>query len=144
VSTDEPEAGASAAKARRAKAKRRRNKSAPETGDGKRADKPADKPKRRKRRTKAAKREDRRPPFARGYPRHPDLDALLVAFEAGNFAQVREGLAALQGNEPDDTLASAARDLRRRIEPSPTSVFVWALGVALLALLYGFYLSHAH
>ena len=46
--------------------------------------------------------------------------------------------------EEDEPVKRAATDLRRRIDPAPTSIFLWALGVALLVFLYGFYVSHAH
>lgn len=146
----------SARRARRARSKkRRRNKKAPEeteaaAGDGSSSvdatdeegddDAPSKRPakkRKRKRRRRAA-----RPPFARDYPDDPALDALLKAFEEGNFAEVRRGAPALVEGEVDERVQRAARDLRRRIDPAPTSVYLWAIGLCLLVFLYGYYLSH--
>ncbi len=84
-----------------------------------------------------------RPPFAARYPRDARLDHLVEAFEAGNFALVRTDAEALARSADDDDVRSAARDLRRRLDPEPTTVYLWALGVALLVFLFGYYLSHA-
>jgi hypothetical protein len=83
---------------------------------------------------------DGRPAFAAAYPRHPDVDRLLQAFEAGNFAYVRAEAPRVM-ERSDGAVREAARDLRRRIDADPTSVFLWGLGVALLVFLYGYYLA---
>lgn len=102
---------------------------------------------RKKRKRKKPARDeapDARPPFARTYPRHAQLDQLVAAFEEGNFARVREDATALMHGDEEEAVKRAAADLRRRIDPAPTSIFLWALGVALLVFLYGFYVSHGH
>lgn len=85
-----------------------------------------------------------RPPFAADWPKHPQLEPLLRAFEAGNFGYVREHAARVATDSDDPDVAAAAQELRRRIEPSPTSLYLWGLGVALVVFLYGYFLSHAH
>ena len=82
-----------------------------------------------------------RPAFAAAYPRDPDVERLLQAFEAGNFAYVRAEAPGVIERAADDDVREAARDLRRRIDADPTSMFLWALGVALLVFLYGYYLA---
>ena len=84
-----------------------------------------------------------RPTFAKSYPAHPKLDKLLTAYQAGNFGYVRSHAQELAQGD-DDELAAAAADLRRRIEPHPLATVLWALGLALLVLLYGYYLMAAH
>ena len=81
------------------------------------------------------------PAFAARFPRHPDLDRLLQAFEAGNFAYVRREAPRLAKRTDDAKVRAAAQELRRRIDPEPTSMFLWALGVALLLFLYGYYVA---
>ncbi len=85
-----------------------------------------------------------RPPFAADWPADPGLDGLLRAFEAGNFAYVREHAGHVADSSDDPVVRSAAQELRRRIEPSPTSLYLVALGVALVVFLYGYFLSHTH
>jgi hypothetical protein len=85
---------------------------------------------------------DGRPAFARGWPRDERLDALLAAFEAGNFAHVRTEAPALAKASDDEAIKAAAFELRRRIEPGPSALYLWALGVMLVVFLYGYF--HAH
>ena len=68
----------------------------------------------------------------------------MAAFERGDFARVRAEAPALMEGDEDEAVKRAAADLRRRIDPAPTSIFLWALGVALLVFLYGFFVSHSH
>jgi len=98
----------------------------------------------RKRRDDAAKPTDDRPPFARVYPHHDALDRLVAAFDRGDFALVRSEIPAILDGDEDESVKRAAADLRRRLDPAPTSVFLWALGVALLVFLFGYYVSHSH
>ncbi len=97
-----------------------------------------------KRRKKPKKQADKRPAFARSYPRNPEIDRLLQAFEAGNYGLVRSEAGALAERTDDDASRDAALDLRRRIEPGPTSVYLWAIGVALVVFLFGYYLMQSH
>ena len=99
------------------------------------------KKRRRKRNVKAAASKAR-PRFAKGYPASAELDRLVDAFSAGNFALVRSEAPALADEAEDEAVRTAARDLRRRISPEPTAVYLWALGVALVLLLYGYYLTN--
>lgn len=82
-----------------------------------------------------------RPPFAVDYPSHDGLDQLLLAFNAGNYAFVREQAPRLVQADVDENVRNAAKDLRRRIDPEPTAAYLWALGVALVLLLYLFYVT---
>jgi hypothetical protein len=86
----------------------------------------------------------KRPRFARNWPKHPELDRLLAAFEAGNFGLVREEAPALIRTTDDKDIKAKAMELRRRIEPTPTAMYLWALGVALVVFLYGYFLQHPH
>jgi hypothetical protein len=84
------------------------------------------------------------PPFARDYPAHPELDRLVGAFTQGNYAAVRTGAEALATRSKDEAVQHAARDLRRRLDPEPTAIYLWGLGVGLSILLYVYYVMHAH
>ena len=84
----------------------------------------------------------RRPAFAEGWPKNKALAKLLAAFEAGNFAAVRSGAPQLADKTDDPEVKRAAQELRKRIEPAPTVLYLWALGVMLAVFLYGYYLSH--
>lgn len=113
-------------------------------------EKSAPSPKKKKRKKRAAadtgapKRED----FAAEWPAHPELDALLAAFDVGNYALVRErGRAALDGGKgaalPADVQA-AVRELLRRIEPDRTAVIMLGVAVLLMVFLGWFYWTHPH
>ncbi len=85
-----------------------------------------------------------RPPFARHYPRDAELDALLDAFEAGNYARVHAEALDLARRTADPLVARAARDLRRRIEPDPLALRMLAGAAALLAFLTAWFYLHRH
>jgi hypothetical protein len=87
---------------------------------------------------------DHRPPFARKYPRTAELDALLSAFEAGNYAKVRTEAPKLAERTDDPEVAGAARDLRRRIDPDPLQLYLLALTAALLLFLTVWFFTHPH
>jgi len=89
---------------------------------------------------KRRKGRPKRPAFARRYPQSPELDRLLAAFEAGNYGLVRTEAAALADDCEDEELRAAALDLRRRVHADPTSITLWAIGLALLLFLFGYYL----
>jgi hypothetical protein len=85
------------------------------------------------------------PSFARDFPRHPELDALVAAFEAGNYARVRVEAPALaaRADEPA-AVREAARELRRRLDPDPLAAVMIGLAVALLAFFAIYYWTHGH
>ena len=95
-------------------------------------------------RSKGKRKHGARPLFAERYPRDERLERLLDAFDAGNFAQVRTEAAKLDAEVEEEDVRAALRDLRRRIDPEPTAIYIWALGVALLVFLFGYYVQHAH
>lgn len=84
----------------------------------------------------------KRPPFAARYPHAPEIDELLAAFEAGDYGTVRQRSREIAGATTDERIRAAALDLRRRIHPDPTSLYLLGIAVALLLLLYLHYLRH--
>ena len=91
--------------------------------------------KRKRKRTKKAEKghtkATERPAFARKYPPSKELERLVEAFELGNFALVRRRAPQLADESEDPAVQAAALDLRRRLDPAPTAIYLWALGVAL-------------
>ncbi len=88
--------------------------------------------------------EDERPLFARTYPRTPEVDALLAAFERGNYARVREEGPALVSRSDDPEVKRAAEDLLRRIQPDPVSRALLAVAALLLVFFVYWYFGHHH
>lgn len=84
------------------------------------------------------------PAFARGWPRDATLDALVAAFEAGDYARVRREAPLLAKSTEDDAVRRAARELRRRLDPDPVAVYMLAAAGALLVFLAGWYWAHPH
>lgn len=85
-----------------------------------------------------------RPAFAAGFPQDPRLNALLVAFEKGNFAKVRSEAPRLAEDTDDEAIRAAALELRSRIEPGKVATLLWCIGAMLMVALYGFYLAKQH
>ena len=85
-----------------------------------------------------------RPAFAAQFPRDVRLDALLTAFQQGNFAKVRTEASRLAEISEDEAVQAAALELRSRIEPSKVATLLWCVGVMLMLALYGFYWSKQH
>src|SRR5688572_28702770 len=56
-----------------------------------------------------------RPRFLLAFPDHPELAKLSRAFEAGNYAYVREHAADVAERADDDEVRRAALELRERI-----------------------------
>jgi hypothetical protein len=84
-----------------------------------------------------------RPIFVLGFPRDPELDRLVRAFELGNYAHVREHAPQLAERGATDEIRAAARELARRIEPDPLIKILLALSIALLvALAFWAYKTH--
>jgi hypothetical protein len=89
---------------------------------------------------RAASSPTTRPQFAKAYPRSPELDRLVAAFIAGNFALVRRDAPLLAEKAEDGTVRAAAQDLRRRIAPDPTAIYLLGLGLALAVAVSAYYL----
>ncbi|HET9932973.1 MAG TPA: hypothetical protein VFQ35_19855 [Polyangiaceae bacterium] len=112
-----------------------------------RADRP--KKKRKKRRAEPVERDEldaagmQRPAFVLDFPRDPELDVLVRAFEAGNFAFVREQAPRLAESSLDADVKAAARELARRIEPDPLVKFLLGVAVALFVVVVT-YVYHSH
>jgi hypothetical protein len=114
------------------------------------SDPPAPRKRRKKRRKRSASPEptevDERPlpAFARTFPRDPALDALVAAFDAGNYARVRREAPALAKTTDRDDVRDAARELARRLDPDPLAVYLLGGATLLLAFLAAWYWSHPH
>ncbi len=83
-----------------------------------------------------------RPRFLLGFPQHPELARLAAAFEAGNYALVREEAEALAERAESPAVRDAALELRRRIDPDPLTKYLLALTAALLFCLAYFAYHH--
>jgi hypothetical protein len=83
-----------------------------------------------------------RPRFLLAFPRHPDLQRLAAAFEAGNYALVREEAELLAERAESPAVRDAALELRRRIDPDPLAKYLLALTAALLLSLAYFAYHH--
>lgn len=83
-----------------------------------------------------------RPRFLLKFPQHPDLQRLAAAFEAGNYALVREEAETLAERAESPAVRDAALELRRRIEPDPLAKYLLALTAALLLSLAYFAYHH--
>jgi hypothetical protein len=81
--------------------------------------------------------------FARGFPSHARLDALLDAFARGNYRHVRaEAPKLIDSSEPEDVRA-AARVVLERTRPDPLAVVLLGLTALLLAFLTAYWAVHA-
>ena len=78
---------------------------------------------------------EERPAFLLEFPGDPELELLIAAFEAGNFAKVREAAPQLAASTKDEAVRRAALELRRRIEPDPLLIGLLALCFALFVFL---------
>jgi hypothetical protein len=85
---------------------------------------------------------DGRSPFAADFPRDPALDALLSAFEAGNFARVREEAPRLVASASDPSIVRAAREILARTRPDPLARWVLVITGALLVALTAWWIAH--
>jgi hypothetical protein len=91
-------------------------------------------------------RDDRRTlvlAFARGFPAHARLDALVDAFARGDYAHVRaEAPKLIDSSEPQD-VRDAARVLLERTRPDPLAVVLLGLTAVLLVFLTAYWAVHA-
>jgi hypothetical protein len=85
---------------------------------------------------------DAHPPFARQYPRTPEIDRLLEAFERGDYATVRVDAPKVAAGATDPQVAAAARDLAKRTLPDPMALYLMGLTLALLVFLSAWFLLH--
>jgi len=76
-----------------------------------------------------------RPAFLSAFPHDPDLDRLIAAYEAGNYARVRRDAPALAERSEDRTVRDAALELRRRIDPDPLARYLLLIAICLLVFL---------
>ena len=66
--------------------------------------------------------EPRRPRFSRNFPANPELDALVAAFEAGDYGRVRRDAPRLAERAEDPEVKRAAKTLRSRVEADPLAI----------------------
>jgi hypothetical protein len=76
-----------------------------------------------------------RPAFLLEFPEDPQLELLILAFEAGNFAEVRAQAPRLAASTADDAVRRAALELRRRTDPDPLLLLLLGLCIALFVFL---------
>ncbi|MEO8183338.1 MAG: hypothetical protein ABI895_31275 [Deltaproteobacteria bacterium] len=76
-----------------------------------------------------------RPAFLLNFPADPQLELLILAFEAGNFAQVRAQAPQLAASTADDAVRRAALELRRRTDPDPLLLVLLGLCIVLFVFL---------
>ncbi len=84
-----------------------------------------------------------RPAFLLRFPEDPELEPVIAAFEAGNYAHVRAAAQKLseQGRTPE--LRRAADELLRRIDPDPLMKVFLAVAIALLLVVVAYgYMGH--
>jgi hypothetical protein len=85
-----------------------------------------------------------RPPFAESYPRDEALDELVRAFEAGNYARVREGAPKLAASTDDAAIRASALDLRSRTLADPIAKGMLVFTGLLLVALTTWWVVNAH
>lgn len=78
---------------------------------------------------------ENRPAFLLDFPRDPELEKLMAAFEEGDFARVRREAPRLARATRDDAVRRAAIELRRRIDPDPLLVVLLVFASSLFAFL---------
>ncbi|MCC6646079.1 MAG: hypothetical protein IT374_10970 [Polyangiaceae bacterium] len=80
--------------------------------------------------------------FARDFPRDAELDALVDAFEAGDYAAVRARAPELAARASDPEVRRAATELRARLEPDPLAKSILYGTALLLAFLVVWFYTH--
>lgn len=76
-----------------------------------------------------------RPRFIFTYPRDPELERLVAAFERGDFRTVHRETPLLVDSATDPEVKAAARDLLRRIQPDPLVRWFWVVAVVVFTFL---------
>lgn len=72
----------------------------------------------------------------------PQLEALVAAFEAGNFARVREEAPRLAVSTKDDAVKVAALALLAKTRPDPLATLLVVISAVLLVVLSAWWLAH--
>lgn len=86
-----------------------------------------------------------RPRFLLDFPDNPELEPLIVAFESGNYAYIRDNAERVAAAATDPLVREAALELRRRIDPDPLAKYLLLVSVLLLVFLSVWaYLTHGH
>jgi hypothetical protein len=97
-----------------------------------------------KRQSLDAERRDR-PAFLLDFPHDPELERLIVAFEAGNYLRIKSDAPRLAESAEDPAVRAAALELLRRTQPDPLIKYLFALSIALLIFMIIYaYGSHEH
>ena len=78
---------------------------------------------------------EERPAFLLEYPQDAELEPLIAAFEAGNFARVRSEAPRLAARTGDDAVRRAALELKSRTEPDPLLLILLLLCLTLFVFL---------
>jgi|SRR5580658_3588193 hypothetical protein len=86
----------------------------------------------------------RRPSFARSFPHDRELDALVEAFERGDYACVRAGAPNLVLESGDEEVRRAARTLLERTKPDGLAVALLAIAAVFVGLVSAWGIVHAH
>jgi hypothetical protein len=84
----------------------------------------------------------RRPSFARSFPPHPALDALVAAFARGDYAEVRAHAPRLIESAETPEVRQGARTLLERTKPDPLAVRLLWLAAALLVTLAAYWIAN--
>jgi hypothetical protein len=91
---------------------------------------------------KATGEDDVRPAFAREFPRDPELDALVAAFTAGNFARVRGEAPRVIASSSNDAVKRAVETLVTRTKPDPMAALLVGVTAVLLVALSAWWITH--
>lgn len=84
------------------------------------------------------------PAFAKDFPAHTKLDALVAAFERGDYAEIRREAPALESAaDESDEVRRAAQLLRARIEPDPSAKILFGITAAVLVILSAWWVTHS-
>lgn len=84
-----------------------------------------------------------RPAFLLRFPEDPELEPVIAAFEAGNYAHVRVAAQKLSEHGQTPEVRHAADELLRRIEPDPLMKLFLGVAIALLLVVVAYgYMGH--
>lgn len=86
-----------------------------------------------------------RPRFLLKYPKDPELQLLVAAFERGDYQAVNQGAPALIKKTKDKRVRRAAKELVERTRPDPLMKYLLIISVLLLLYLVAVaYSQHGH